>query len=288
MGSRDHVPNETGQEARPTTSWHKLRKRVHLLCFLAFLALPFLNVVRFDIPKERFYFAGYELWINEFAIIFFAMMFLMFLVVAASVFYGRLYCGYVCPQTIFSEASVALETWLRKRVTKKFPTWKPPVRERVGRGLFYALLAAASVLLAFIFICYFVEPRDLWLDPAAQSCRIRQHRGGVNDGCKAGAQEHRLQLLGKLLCRLHCRIFPLGFRKVDVAIPESRHHRAAAASDHFGVGRNLDAFSNGNNPAVLDKDGCVRKRRGSRGRVDQSIYDRQGFGRRRARDYGAG
>src|SRR5271166_6052853 len=131
-------------------SWHKLRKRIHLLCFLAFLALPFLNVVRFDIPKERFYFAGYELWINEFAIIFFAMMFLMFMVVASSVFYGRIYCGYACPQMIFSEASVALETRLRKRVTKQFPRWKPPVRERAARAAFYAVLAAASVLLAFI------------------------------------------------------------------------------------------------------------------------------------------
>lgn len=143
-------------------NWHRLRKRVHLLCFLAFLALPFLNVVRFDIPKERFYFAGYELWINEFAIIFFAMMFLMFLVVASSVFYGRVYCGYMCPQMIFSDASVAVEIWLRKRVTKTVPRWKPPVRERVARGLFYAVLSVASILLAFIFICYFVEPRDLW------------------------------------------------------------------------------------------------------------------------------
>ena len=143
-------------------SWHKLRKRVHLLCFLAFLALPFLNVIRFDIPKERFYFAGYELWINEFAIIFFAMMFLMFLVVASSVFYGRVYCGYMCPQMIFSDASVAIETWLRKRVTRKFPQWKAPVRERASRGLFYVMLALGSVFLAFIFICYFVDPNDLW------------------------------------------------------------------------------------------------------------------------------
>ena len=143
-------------------SFHQLRKRVHLVFFLVFLALPFLNVVRFDIPKERFYFAGYELWINEFAIIFFVLMFLMFLVVASSVFYGRVYCGYMCPQTIFSEASVAVETWLRKRVTRRFPQWKPPVREHVTRGLFYAVLAVASVLLSFIFICYFVEPRDLW------------------------------------------------------------------------------------------------------------------------------
>src|ERR1035441_4396597 len=143
-------------------SFHQLRKRVHLVFFLVFLALPFLNVVRFDIPKERFYFAGYELWINEFAIIFFALMFLMFLVVASSVFYGRIYCGYMCPQMIFSEASVSVETWLRKRVTKKFPQWKPRVRERIARGLFYAVLAAASVGLAFIFICYFVDPGDLW------------------------------------------------------------------------------------------------------------------------------
>src|SRR5215813_1802180 len=98
-------------------NWHQFRRRVQLVCFLIFLVLPFLNVVRFDIPKQRFYFAGYELWISEFAVVFFALMFLMFLVVLMSVFLGRIYCGYLCPQMIFSEASVFLETWLkRKRV----------------------------------------------------------------------------------------------------------------------------------------------------------------------------
>ena len=56
-------------------------------------------------------------------IIFFAMMFLMFLVVASSVFYGRVFCGYMCPQMIFSEASVALETRLRKQVVKWAPRY---------------------------------------------------------------------------------------------------------------------------------------------------------------------
>jgi cytochrome c oxidase accessory protein FixG len=127
-------------------NWHRLRKFIHLACFLLFLALPFLNIVRFDIPKQRFYFAGIELWINEFAIIFFSVMFLMFVVVVSSVFYGRVYCGYLCPQMIFSEASVAVEKWLRRR----FP-----------RAVFYLVLGVASVFLAFAFIAYFVEPRDL-------------------------------------------------------------------------------------------------------------------------------
>jgi cytochrome c oxidase accessory protein FixG len=138
------------------TTWHKLRKRVHLFCVLIFVALPFFNFMRFDIPRERFYFFGKELWINEFAIIFFALMFLMFVIVLSSVFYGRVYCGFLCPQMIFSEASTSLESWIRKRLTKKsLPT-------RFAKPLFLTAAAAASVFLAFIFIAYFVEPRDLF------------------------------------------------------------------------------------------------------------------------------
>ncbi len=139
------------------TNWHRLRKRVHLLCFLIFLALPFLNVIRFDIPRQRFYFAGRELWINEFGIIFFTLMFLMFLVVVMAVFYGRIYCGYLCPQMIFSEASVTVETWIRRKVVRKLGKG----HDWLVRSTFLGVLAAASVVLAFVFIAYFVEPRDL-------------------------------------------------------------------------------------------------------------------------------
>ncbi len=151
-----------GGAGAPPRTWHRIRKLVHLLCFAAFLALPFLNVMRFDIPRQRFYFVGYELWIHEFGIVFFALMFLLFLVVMSSVFYGRVYCGYLCPQMIFSEASLALEAWLRRRVNKRLIQWKPKRREFVARGLFFAVVAVASVFLAFVFISYFVEPRDLW------------------------------------------------------------------------------------------------------------------------------
>jgi polyferredoxin len=138
-------------------NWHRLRKRVHLVCFLAFVALPFLNVMRFDIPRQRFYFAGYELGIDEFAIIFFTLMFLMFLVVVSAVFYGRVYCGYLCPQMIFSEASVSLEGWLRRKAIKRYGKRAEPA----ARVAFYAILAAASVVLAFVFVSYFLPPKDL-------------------------------------------------------------------------------------------------------------------------------
>jgi len=142
--------------------YHAIRKRVHLICFLLFLALPFFDVMRFDIPRQRFYFAGQELWINEFAIIFFSLMFLMFVVVLSSVVYGRVYCGYLCPQMIFSESSVLIEDWLRRKVNKHLSGLSPKARKRLWRALFYLVLADISVFLAFVFISYFVPPRDLF------------------------------------------------------------------------------------------------------------------------------
>lgn len=143
------------------TNYHRTRKVVHLICFLIFMALPFSNVMRFDIPRQRFYFFGVELWINEFGIIFFAMMFLMFVIVVSSVIYGRIYCSYACPQMIFSEASLAIETWINKKVTKHFIHLPVARRKLVARLAWLAVLGVMSVFLAFIFISYFVEPRDL-------------------------------------------------------------------------------------------------------------------------------
>jgi hypothetical protein len=127
---------------------HIRRRRIHLFFFAVFCLLPFFNIMRFDIPKQKFYLAGMELWINEFAIIFFSLMFLMFSIVALSMIYGRVYCSYACPQMIFSETVNALEERLRKWVTKKFIAWPGARRELLYRGLTYVIVAAASVVLA--------------------------------------------------------------------------------------------------------------------------------------------
>ena len=75
------------------TVYRRIRKRVHVACVLAFVAAPFSNLMRFDVPRQRFYFAGVELWISEFAIIFFAIMLLMFIIAASAIIHGRIYCS---------------------------------------------------------------------------------------------------------------------------------------------------------------------------------------------------
>jgi cytochrome c oxidase accessory protein FixG len=88
-------------------------------------------------------------------------MFFMFLIIGSSIAYGRVYCGYMCPQMIFSEASITFENRLRRWMSKRFFDWPAARRNVAVRALFLAALAPVSVFLAFVFISYFVAPRDL-------------------------------------------------------------------------------------------------------------------------------
>jgi cytochrome c oxidase accessory protein FixG len=144
----------------PGFHYHRLRKTVHIICVIIFFLLPLTNLMRIDIPRQRFFFFGYELLISEFSIIFFSMMFLMFVVAAMAVMWGRVYCGYLCPQMIFSEASIALEGRLQRTVNK-YVKADATKRTLLSRALFYLISGAAAVVLSFVFIAYFVEPRDL-------------------------------------------------------------------------------------------------------------------------------
>jgi cytochrome c oxidase accessory protein FixG len=159
---------------------------------LIFFVLPLSNLVRFDIPRQRFYFFGYELWISEFAIIFFSLMFLLFLVAAMAMLYGRVYCGYLCPQMIFSEAAITLENKIQRWVTKHI-AWTAKARSLLSRAAFLVLLAVASVVLAFVFISYFVESHDLFRRLLSFDIRTA---GGI-----AGATTTLLTLLDFLLLR---------------------------------------------------------------------------------------
>ncbi|MBL8228873.1 MAG: 4Fe-4S binding protein [Bryobacterales bacterium] len=165
MGQATAVPPDAAKAGfvilQPPRRYHKLRKTVHFACFLIFVALPFFNVMRFDIPKQRFYFVGQEIWINEFAILFFTMMFLMFTIAAASMLYGRVYCSYLCPQMIFGEAATALEERIRKFINKHFIQLSLRARQIASGVLFYSAVWIASVFVSFVFISFFVEPRDL-------------------------------------------------------------------------------------------------------------------------------
>ncbi|MDA8086832.1 MAG: 4Fe-4S binding protein, partial [Nitrospiraceae bacterium] len=81
------------------------RRLVEVFEGAVILGLPFLRIngqsdLRFDVPSLRLYFFGAAIWMDEFFIVLVAIIFLVLLFVFVTLMVGRLWCGWVCPQTV--------------------------------------------------------------------------------------------------------------------------------------------------------------------------------------------
>ena len=120
------------------------------------LGLPFIRVsnesaFRFDVPSLKLYFFGSVVWISE--AYFFLLVFLLFFVgvMLFTVLYGRIWCGWACPQTVLSDFTRSL-----MRASQAI----------IGTGvcsviLSHIILAAFSALVAASLIWYFVSPYEM-------------------------------------------------------------------------------------------------------------------------------
>jgi polyferredoxin len=164
MGSTaasSHSPSGAGRIILPGTRYHRVRRTIQTICVIIFILLPLFNIMRVDLVRQRFYFFGAELWVSEFAILFLTMMFFWILVAASAMIYGRFWCGYLCPQMIFSEASIASERWIERWVKKRLSSVSEQAKKLIARAAFYLLGIPPSIFFAFVFVSYFIPPADL-------------------------------------------------------------------------------------------------------------------------------
>lgn len=129
---------------------------------MIFILLPLFDIMRVDLIRQRFYFFGAELWISEFSILFLTMMFLWILIAAMAMIYGRFYCGYLCPQMIFSEAANTIEKRVTRLVNRKLSILGSGARQLLAHAVFYIILLPASVFFTFVFVSFFIPPSDLF------------------------------------------------------------------------------------------------------------------------------
>jgi len=128
------------------------------------VGLPFVRVggesaLRFDVPTLKLYFFGSVVWISE--AYFFLLVFLLFAigVMLFTVLYGRIWCGWMCPQTVLSDFSRSIE---------RMSAWISGHRI-IGGAISHGMLALFSALVAMDLIAYFVSPYDLLSDIVSRS-----------------------------------------------------------------------------------------------------------------------
>jgi len=104
-----------------------------------YYVLPWINIgghqsILFDLPARKFYILGFTFWPQDF-------IYLALLLVTAglSLFFftalaGRLWCGFACPQTVWTEVFVMIERWTEGDRQKRIKLDKAPWdREKVLR-----------------------------------------------------------------------------------------------------------------------------------------------------------
>jgi cytochrome c oxidase accessory protein FixG len=133
-----------------------------------FYILPWLTIgdhqaVLFDLPARKFYILGLTFWPQDF-------IYLATLLISAglSLFFftalaGRLWCGFACPQTVWTEAFLHMERWTegnrQKRMKLDAAPWS---RQKILRkGSKQLLWISFSMWTGFTFVGFFTPIREL-------------------------------------------------------------------------------------------------------------------------------
>lgn len=139
------------------TTYRAKRRALQAASTAAIIALPFLNILRLDIPTLRFYFFSSVLWVDEFYLLFLAMMLVLWVIIAFSMMYGRVWCGWMCPQTVINELIHGLEKRVRRRL--RLPAKGGPRGRRAAAFAVVSLVVlGVALLMGFNLVSYFVDP----------------------------------------------------------------------------------------------------------------------------------
>ncbi|NQX81490.1 MAG: cytochrome c oxidase accessory protein CcoG [Flavobacteriaceae bacterium] len=112
---RDSIGTINGQGGRqwiypkkPKGKLYDYRKYVSYILLLMLFSFPFIKVdgnqfILLNVFERRFNFFGVAFWPQDFYIVVVAMIIGLVFVTLFTVMFGRVFCGWICPQTIFME-----------------------------------------------------------------------------------------------------------------------------------------------------------------------------------------
>jgi len=110
---------------KPSGKFYNARTWVSVLLLCLLFSGPFLRIsgkplLLLNILERKFIIFGQVFWPQDFYIFVLAMLAGIVFVVLFTVVFGRLFCGWVCPQTIFMEMVFRkIEYWITTTTTSK-------------------------------------------------------------------------------------------------------------------------------------------------------------------------
>lgn len=127
-----------------------ISKVLLVITTLFIIFAPLLNIIRMDVLRGTIVLFGRYYFINEFYVLWLFLLFILLAFIFVSMVFGRVYCGFVCPQTILSQIFEGLFGFIKKRAGGFS---KPAIYAAV-----LIFMAVLSLFIGFNLIAYFIPP----------------------------------------------------------------------------------------------------------------------------------
>lgn len=161
--------NEEGKRAwvypkKPSGKFYTYRKWVSYGLLLFLFSAPFIKIngnqfLLFNVLERRFNIFGAPFWPQDFHLFVISMLIGVVFITLFTVAFGRIFCGWICPQTIFMEMVFRrIEYWIEgdrgKQIRLDKQSWNAEkIRKRI---LKWSVFFIVSFLIANVFLAYLI------------------------------------------------------------------------------------------------------------------------------------
>lgn len=161
--------NEEGKRAwvfpkKPSGKFYNKRKIVSYVLLAMLLSFPFIKIngnqfVLLNVIDRKFNIFGFTFWPQDFYLVVISMIVGVVFVTLFTVAFGRIFCGWVCPQTIFMEMVFRrIDYWIDgdrgAQIRLKKQKWDAEkIRKRTFKWFLYFII---SFLIANVFLSYII------------------------------------------------------------------------------------------------------------------------------------
>jgi len=149
---------------KPNGRFYKYRKYVSYILLVFFLLSPFIKIdgnqfLLFNVLERKFNIFGFPFWPQDFYLFVLSMIIGVVFLALFTVAFGRVFCGWICPQTIFMEMvfrriEYAIEGDRGKQIRlAKMPWNAEKIRKRTLKWIVFFII---SFIIANVFLAYFI------------------------------------------------------------------------------------------------------------------------------------
>ena len=154
---------------KPSGRFYDYRKLISYFLLTILLASPFIKVngnqfLMFNVLERRFNIFGFPFWPQDFYLFVVSMIVGVVFVILFTVIFGRIFCGWICPQTIFLEMVFRrIEYWIEgdrgAQIRLDKQEWDSD--KIFKKGLKWTVFLIISFVIANVFLAYLIGSDEL-------------------------------------------------------------------------------------------------------------------------------